>query len=215
MAAKKQPAKKPTPPKQARKPAATKAKSKAAPAKKNGTPKAKPGPDPVMTKAQRAIRDLTVIEMKIAGVERHVIGEKVGLGVRQVDKIWKEYNTSPIDWQNHDPREFVNSIIRRANVRWEAAAYVATVATKPNEVLAAIRTMGQIEEQITQLYVVLGLIPRDLGAFQWIDDVRKLILGLIDSLDQLESGEVTIAEVRSRFAEFVGVTPNNEIEAGT
>ena len=128
-----------------------------------------------------------------------LIAEEFGVSVRTVELVVKRFREEPSPLAM-TPRaaldEFVRSM-RRSVAEFEAMA-ARNEERAPHVALGARRSAAKARRDYISLLMAVGLMLRNLGWFATEDALRRLGLGLLEGLDRVIDGELSIEELRSR-----------------
>ena len=101
-----------------------------------------------------------------------------------------------------DPVQLIEAELDRLEMLRDAVVAIMLDASTDAVALGATRTWLAIEGQYIGLLQAVGKLPKELGTFRHLLDVRELATQLDRLLDGLESGERTPAEARAQVYEW-------------
>ena len=124
-----------------------------------------------LTAAEKLKRDAKIVADRARGLGWALIGDRHKLTERQCQSIWAHYRDSQPQPGETDPLAAVMEAIASYDAIIEDLALVAEKAAHDGVRLGARCTA--IEQKIV-LMRLLGLLPRDLGLFEYELDVRRM-----------------------------------------
>jgi hypothetical protein len=101
-----------------------------------------------------------------------------------------------------DPVQLIEAAIERLAMLRDAVVGIMLDASTDAMALGAARTWLAVEREYIELLQAVGKLPKELGTFRHLLDVRELATQLDRLLDGLESGELTPAAVRTQVYEW-------------
>ena len=161
----------------------------------------------------RAVRDRLAIELRV--FERRPLAEVAafdGRSERQLERVVAGYEAhiaehgEPPSELDLDPLAILRASLHRYGFQRELLYHAAANATTSAELVGAVKALAAIEEKQTAVLQAVGLLPRELRA-GCLAEVGELSDMLDKTLDELEAGTVTPAQVRGRVCDWAGVSP--------
>jgi hypothetical protein len=159
---------------------------------------------------RRQLRDRQVIAMRL--IERLPWAEitlRDGRTERQLRRIVADYEERAGDdglvaasALQRDPVQLIEAELDRLEMLRDSVVGIMLDASTDAVALGAARTWLAVEQQYVQLLQAVGKLPKELGTFRHLLDVRELAIQLDRLLDGLESGERTPAEARAQVYEW-------------
>lgn len=165
-----------------------------------------------MSGPSKAIRDRVVVELRV--FERRPLAEIAALdgrSERQLERVVADYEQhvaehgEPPSELDMDPLAILRASLHRYGLQRELLYQAAAAANTSAEVVGAVKALTAIEEKQTAVLQAVGLLPRELRALGCLAEVRELADMLDKTLDELEAGTITPAQVRGRVCGWAGL----------
>lgn len=164
-----------------------------------------------LTSAQKAFRDLIALEMLADGASYAQVSAIDGRSQSALKSLREKYlrasGSAVPDLLRQDPVRIVEDMLRRKQVAWRLFAQVAMTTDHPSSRIGAIKGMIAADERTVELLQHVGKLPKELGTLRHVIDVREIAERMFDTLDRLDRGELTAAEVRAEFEDAAGLAP--------
>lgn len=106
-----------------------------------------------------------------------------------------------------DPVELIEGLLSELMVMRDTMVAVVQSEEQAAVVVAAAREWRRLVKEVRELLQAAGLLPRDLGRLRTLLEARQLSDMLDHTLDELEAGTVSPAQVRARVCGWAGVEP--------
>jgi hypothetical protein len=128
-------------------------------------------------------RDEEIVLARMRGRSWRGIAAEHGLSERQCQAIMREYRESHPTIRGRDPMELLDEMLERWEGAQDQLAEIAATSKHDATRVGAIRTSLDAMRAQADLLVAVGVLPRDLGAFQREVDARqavRTILGVFE-----------------------------------
>lgn len=185
------------------------AKAKAPAKKKTPAPRKKPRKPKALAKkrtiVEKAIRDQLIMERVAQEWPWKPIAEEAEVTVRRAQQIAKQM------------KQRGNPMLLRRNpaeiVEWALDQYQATAALyllsasdarTTAESVGALKARDKNIERILALMQATGYLPRNLGTVRVQVEVEVMVEVTLDLISQLQSGELSPEDFRTRYLETLG-----------
>ncbi|MGA9876457.1 MAG: hypothetical protein WBQ21_11680 [Solirubrobacteraceae bacterium] len=106
-----------------------------------------------------------------------------------------------------DPVELVEGLLSELMIMRDTMVAIVQSEEQAAVVVAATQEWRRLIKEVRELLQAAGLLPRDLGRLRNLLEARELADMLDRTLDELEAGTVSPAQVRTRVCEWAGVSP--------
>jgi hypothetical protein len=156
------------------------------------------------TDAQRALRDSAVIARLDAGGSTKDVGSEFRLSARTVLDIRKKRTkaASPLDAIPMDILEGLAKDYRSQVADFEAMAW-RHADLNPNVAIGAMKGALVARERFVELLNVVGKLPDNLELFRAEMVLRRLADEMIETMERVESGEITPADAAAFFRALI------------
>lgn len=154
--------------------------------------------------AQRALRDSAIMACSEAGWMEREIAAEFELTTRQVRRIVGERREMPSGLHG-GPMEILDELLRgyRASIAdFELMAFRYRDG-HPNVALGAKRGAVDTRERYAQLLSAVGKLPENLELFRSESVLRQIADEMMDTMDGLRSGDVSVEEAHEFFSRIV------------
>lgn len=143
----------------------------------------------------RALRDLRVVQWKAEGYTVPEIARMDGRAERTIKGILESHAAHGVTGSaallQRDPITLMEEALGRVEAIYQAAFEVALDAEGVTSRIASLRLMMDAQLRKMELLQHLGLLPRQLGTFRHVLDIREIGEQMVTVLLAVEQGEKT------------------------
>jgi len=156
----------------------------------------------------RALRDLRVVELKAQGLPMGEVARIDGRSERTVHGILESHASFGIsnsaDLLRVDPVTIMQRMLDRVETVYGAAFETALESREGSARVGALRLM--LDAQLRQMEMLqhLNLLPRNLGTFRHVIDLRSIGERMVQALEAVEADKMTLGEAKDVFRELAG-----------
>ena len=139
-----------------------------------------------MNAREKIDRDNQIVAACMRGLSWTTIAARYELSERQCQQILANYRASHPRLRERDPIEILDDMLDRSEAAQEELALVSATTKQDATRVGAIRTRLNALDAQTNLLILVGVLPRDLGQLRLDLDVQELarkILAVFDEFD--------------------------------
>lgn len=186
------------------------------PGRRNAPKKTGPPPKTTITRAarqkqpvlNRALRDLRLIEMRGEGRTLAEMSRVDGRTQRTIEGILQAHRAYGIvggdKLLKQDPVTIMREMLNRMETIYQAAFEAAMEAEGTSARLAGLKLMLDAQVRKMEMAQHLGLLPRQLGTFRHVIDLRQIGETMVEALLAVQRGEKTPEDAMEVFREIAG-----------
>lgn len=166
----------------------------------NAPAASKPGPR--MNAREKIARDNQIVASRMRGLSWATIAAKHGLSERQCQTILEDYRASHPRLRERDPIEILDDMLDAYAAAQEDLAIVAATTKHDATKVGAIRTRLDALAAQTNLLMLVGVLPRDLGVLRHDIDLHAMALEIVAVLNEfgvpIEARRALLEAIRTR-----------------
>lgn len=156
----------------------------------------------------RALRDLRLIEMRAEGRTVEEMSRIDGRTKRTIEGIIQAHRAHGIvggdKLLKQDPVTIMREMLNRMETIYQAAFEAAMDAEGTSARLQGLKLMLDAQVRKMEMAQHLGLLPRQLGTFRHVIDLRQIGETMVETLLAVQRGEKTPEEAVIVFREIAG-----------
>jgi hypothetical protein len=141
-----------------------------------------------MSSKERVARDARIVSLRAQGFTWDSIGEEVGLSARQCRVVWAQWrDQEKLEIQQLDPLDIVFDMLARLDAQIEQLGHLgleARATRNYNAAVGAVRAQGAAQEQMMNLMLETGVMPRHLGKIQVELEIRYVVTKILSIFDE-------------------------------
>jgi hypothetical protein len=137
-----------------------------------------------MNAREKTNRDNEIVAARMRGQSWTTIAANYGLSERQCQQVLQDYRASHPRLRQRDPIEILDDMLDAYQGAQEELAEISATTKHDATRVGAIRTRLDALAAQTNLLMLVGVLPRDLGHFRFDLDVQELgrkILAVFDA----------------------------------
>ena len=162
---------------------------------------------PYLSATKRSLRDSLIIQRKAQSWPLDAIAEEACITERQVRRVLAERAEVGGSLLDQDAVEVIKDMMSafHSSIGDFEVMAAAFAETHPSAAVGAKKAAMDTREKLLVLLQATGRLPGDLGYLGNLIDLRTIVEGTLDAMDEFEAGTKTVAEVRQRFNQLTGL----------